>query len=159
MWRLIAKRIFSPDSEVGLAVHSARSSTIVLRSSLRATGYREQYLQISQVLRHQTGWEWRCQRCCFEASDSDFRSNSNRQRDLISVLYRLVYWPSQTWVETNKKSYHMKKPFSFNSFNPFNPFNPYEKAGHIQPIWKSRPHLTHLKKPFPFNPFEKAVPI
>jgi hypothetical protein len=90
MWWLIAKRTFSPDSKVDLAVHNARASTIVLRFSLRATSYEKQHLQIYQVLSHQTNWEWRCQRCLFETSDSDFRSNLKRQRTLISVLYRLI---------------------------------------------------------------------
>jgi hypothetical protein len=88
MWCLTAKRTFSPETEVGLAVFRARASTNVLRFSLRATGYREQYLQISQVLSHQTGWGWRRQRSFFEASDFDFRSNLKRQHPLFSVLYR-----------------------------------------------------------------------
>jgi hypothetical protein len=50
-----------------------------LRFSLRATGCREQYLQISQVLPHQTGWEWRCQRCLLRTKFSDVRARRMRQ--------------------------------------------------------------------------------
>ncbi len=103
MWRLIAKRTFSLDSKVDLAVHNARASTIVLRFSLRVTSYDEQHLQIYQVLSHQTSWEWRCQRFLFETSDFDFWSNLNRKHSVFSVLYRLVYWSPQIWDECVRK--------------------------------------------------------
>ncbi len=77
-------------SEKNSTMLRARASTIVLRFSLWVTSYREQYLQIYQVLRHQTSWEWRCQKFCFETSNFDFRSNLKRQHFFISVLYRLI---------------------------------------------------------------------
>ncbi len=89
MWRLIAKRTFSLDSKVDLAVYSARATTNVLRFSLRITSYREQHLQIYQVLFHQTIWKWRCQRFFLKTSDFDFRYNLNKKHHVFSVLYRL----------------------------------------------------------------------